>query len=65
MNERLEGLLERWEAAAAGGVRIPTNELCPDDPELEAELARRVAVLRRMGELVLPRERTGTACEDR
>ncbi|MBY0228448.1 MAG: hypothetical protein K2W96_04120 [Gemmataceae bacterium] len=56
MNERLESLLERWEKAAAHGVFIPPDELCPDDPALVAVLAQRVAVLRRMGELVLPRD---------
>ena len=57
MNDRLESLLERWDKAAAVGVFIPPDELCPDDPDLEAELSRRVDVLRRMGELVTPEER--------
>src|SRR6516164_3593599 len=45
--ERLAAKLDTWQAAQAGAEPLSPEDLCRDSPELLAELARRVAVLRR------------------
>src|SRR6516225_2114919 len=49
---RLEELLSLWELQREAGHDVPAAELCPDQPELCAELERRVGQLRQLGRLV-------------
>jgi WD40 repeat protein len=44
----LSSLLFRWEQACAQGHDLPAEQLCPDRPEVAAELARCIDSLRRM-----------------
>jgi hypothetical protein len=49
---RLEELLSLWEGQLAQGRDVPAAELCRDQPELLAELERRIEQLRQLGRLV-------------
>jgi serine/threonine protein kinase len=42
---RLVELLDRWNQAREKGQQLAPHELCPDDPELAAELAERIKFL--------------------
>ena len=48
---RLDELLLRWEELHEQGQEVTVDRLCPDSPELAAELARRVSALREMDPL--------------
>jgi hypothetical protein len=49
---RLEELLSLWERQRVQGNDMSAAELCRDQPELLAELERRIAQLRQLGKLV-------------
>jgi serine/threonine protein kinase len=49
---RLDELLSLWEAQMAQGRDVPAVELCREQPELLAQLQRRIDQLRRLGQLV-------------
>jgi serine/threonine-protein kinase len=49
---RLEELLLRWEELHDQGQDVTVDDLCPDSPEVAAELARRIAALRVMDSLL-------------
>jgi serine/threonine protein kinase/tetratricopeptide (TPR) repeat protein len=53
-DNRLDSLLLAWQEQQLQGRDPPAAELCRDCPELADELNRRIAVLRRMNELVPP-----------
>jgi tetratricopeptide (TPR) repeat protein/tRNA A-37 threonylcarbamoyl transferase component Bud32 len=57
--ERLNSLLSLWQEQQLLGCEVPAAELCRACPELEEELTRRIAVLRRMNDLVEPRTLAG------
>ena len=46
---RIDELLLRWEELHEQGQVVTVDDLCPDSPELAAELARRISALREMG----------------
>ncbi len=46
---RIDELLLRWEELHEQGQEVTVDHLCPDSPELAAELARRISALREMG----------------
>jgi eukaryotic-like serine/threonine-protein kinase len=48
---RIDELLLRWEELHEQGQEVTVDQLCPDSPELAAELARRISALREMGPL--------------
>ena len=48
---RLAELLLRWEELHEQGQEVTVDRLCPDSPELAAELARRISALREMDPL--------------
>jgi hypothetical protein len=52
--DRLQEMLDRWEAATEEGRTVSAHELCPDRPDLLAELEQRIARLN----LMSPFERT-------
>ena len=43
--DRLDELLERWEASRAQGTKLTAEELCADCPDLIDEVRRRIAAL--------------------
>jgi serine/threonine protein kinase len=55
--DTLNDLLDRWQEAFAAGRDTPVDDLCPDHPDLAAELRRRITMLRRFHALAdLPAE---------
>jgi len=50
---QLEDLLDAWQAAYDAGRDVPAIEVCRDCPELLPEVERRLAVLRRVGQLAV------------
>src|SRR5271157_4885900 len=58
---RLAELLLRWEDLHDEGRSVPADELCSSCPELAGELARRIALLRKMDPLLVA---TNTASGD-
>jgi hypothetical protein len=52
--ERLQSLLLAWQEQQSRGSDMTAAELCRDCPELAEELARRIAVLRRVNGLLHP-----------
>src|SRR5690242_20304352 len=54
VGERLDQLLSLWQAHAARGREVPAAELCPDSPELAAELEKRTRVIRAVAALARP-----------
>jgi serine/threonine-protein kinase len=52
MDRSLDDLLLHWEAKRAQGVVLSAHELCPDAPELAAELERRIRLLERVTPLL-------------
>src|SRR5262245_9016778 len=58
VGERLDELLSQWQARAARGRDVPAAELCPDRPELAAELEKRIRVTRAVGAIAQPDETT-------
>jgi tetratricopeptide (TPR) repeat protein len=63
-------LLWQWERALADGRDVPAAELCPDQPELAAELQRRIDAVRQVNQLAGadPRttsfEQVASVCQD-
>ena len=49
--DRLDHLLSAWQEQQRQGRDVPATELCRDQPELAAELERRIAALRRRNDL--------------
>ncbi len=61
--EALDDLLSLWQSAQAEGRDVSARELCRDCPELAEELDRRIAVVRRMNELIQPCEEPSPPAE--
>jgi serine/threonine-protein kinase len=51
-DSRLDQLLQRWEELRAQGQSLSPEQLCSTCPELAGELARRIALLRRLDPLL-------------
>jgi eukaryotic-like serine/threonine-protein kinase len=49
--ERLDKLLSAWREQRRQGHNVPAAELCHEQPELQSELERRIAAVRRMDDL--------------
>jgi serine/threonine protein kinase len=64
-DDRLLGLLERWEAERHAGRVLSVAELCRDCPELLPEAQRRIAVLRQFHLLSLPPADASVESQDR
>src|SRR5438132_8320859 len=56
--QRLQDLLEQWQEAADRGDAPTVRELCRDTPDLQPELAKNIAVLRRFQQLQDPESDT-------
>jgi hypothetical protein len=52
--DRLDVILDEWQAAYEAGRDVPAAELCRDHPDLVPEVERRIAVLRRAADLARP-----------
>src|SRR6516164_413729 len=68
---KLDELLSLWQREADQGRDVPAKVLCSDDPHLAAELAKRIAALRRLDDLAAatdtrsaPFDQVASLCED-
>src|SRR5689334_459020 len=63
-DDRLLGLLERWETESDSGRVLAAAELCRDSPELLPEAERLIAILRQFHGLAQPAATTAVELRD-